>query len=51
MPYKKLLELIRYIYQEFNLSRHEKDIILFRLQDVLRSLDVYKYLEEKDEEE
>ena len=44
MVYKELLELIKYMYKL--LSRKEKDIVLFKLQHILRKLNVRKYLEE-----
>lgn len=43
MVYKELLNLIKYMYK--HLSRQEKDIVLFKLQDILRQLNVYEYLE------
>jgi hypothetical protein len=44
MVYKDLLEIIKYIYQNFDLTQSEKDIMLFKVQNSLRDCDVYKYL-------
>lgn len=41
----RLLELIKFIYQT-QLTQNQKDITLFKLQDIMRNCDVYKYLNE-----
>ena len=43
----ELLELIRYSYRNLDLTQNQKEIIIFRLQTILKNFDVYSFLEEE----